>query len=84
MINCHVAAICRALSEGKDDGTYFGSTAQLEWYREEARRLGLISEEMTLTGTGLIVGKACQHLPQGRAYMFSRQYEEAALNAFAK
>jgi hypothetical protein len=83
MINCFVAAICRAISEGKDDSTYFGSTAQLEWYREEAKRLGLLADDRSLTEAGLIVGRACQHLPDGRAYAFYRQYEDAALAAFS-
>lgn len=83
MINCYIACICRARSEGKDDGAYFGSTAALDFYREEAERLGLISGQ-TLTEAGQLVGDACRNIGEGRAYYYAREYELAALDAFAK
>lgn len=83
MINCYVASICRARFEGKDDGAYFGSTAALDFYREEAKRLGLIDGDV-LTEAGQLVGDACLRIPEGRAYYFAREYEKAALDAFIK
>ena len=48
------------------------------WHYADAQERGLISEDGSLTKLGRAIGEACQHLPDGRAYMHFKAYEKIA------
>ena len=86
-LSCFVAAICRSLSEGKDGSTYFGSNLALPTHFAHAQDLGLVDDKSKLTPKGRAVGVACQHIKDGRAYVYWEEYETsaaAAVEAFGR
>lgn len=80
-LSCFVAAICRSLFEGKDGGTYFGSNLALPTHFKHAQDLGLVDHNNELTLKGSAVGRACQHIATGRAYVYWEDYERCAKEA---
>ena len=83
-IDCFVAAICRDMAEGGDGTRYFGSLGGYNGHLAMAQDAGLVDEAETLTDRGRAVGEACRSIPEGRAYVFARAYEDAAWAALKK